>query len=326
MTLSQAASLLKKYLWLIVVVVLTAILAPIVIFTFFIKNSQAPVIPLPSPDFEPISIQTQSYDTSSLNLPKNYPAQLPVYSQGTTTGFLSSTQTIANKLGFSGEPIEGDDVDYGPGKIYANGSEALIIYDKQLSMQKPKIGQVSKGDTTVESLNKKAFDVFSSLGITLDFTKPIITYFKTIDEFLIKQEDTERASLIELKYNYQVAGYKIIAPYLQVQASFNSLGDLTQVVLAPAPNLKTLTSYPIISPTSAIEKLRRGQASLIDTLAPNDYSRLPGTIEASKIQQINLNYYLPKDTQAPAEPVWTFIGYDEKTGGEFTYVVSAIER
>ncbi len=328
-TLYQTSTLFKKYAWVLGIISLIIFFTIIILFQLTAKKSQPQTTPIQKPNLGSTNIQNSGYSFEKLNLPQNYPKELPVYTKAQNISLLDSANTIAQKLNFKTSPKELNDKNLGKGLLYSDNTQALSIYNANISYQKFPSAQSSNTNdlSSLDNLKQAALSFIANLGLASSISPDVkTTYYKTQEEFLIKVDNPQDAQFVSLDFNFQINGIDLLTNSKPpASITFNRQGQITGLIYNQLAVQEPQNNYSIISPQEATQEINKGSVSLINLLLPNTYDLQPSKLGRTDLLQAKLAYFYPKDQQI-IQPVWVFYGQTNSNGNKIdvVYAVPAI--
>ena len=329
-TLTQTSTIFKKYLWtfgIILLIVIASLIGIIISQLTDLKPKQT-YQSIEKPMLQNIPIKNSGFCLEKLTLPDNYLKQLPIYSKGKNVNFLNDASIIAQKLNFQITPKELNDKNLGKGLIYSDKTGVLSIYSHNISYQKfPSIEPVTINNLgSTDNLKLEAMKILSSLNLQANISQNFrVSYYKTVEEFLIRVENAQEAEFATLDFNLQINNIDLISSKKTASLTFNKLGQITNFIYNSLEVNNPKDNYPVISPKKAAEQISKGTASLINLNMPNTYNPAPQNLGLVDLLSTKLAYFY-SDNQDTIQPVWIFYGQTEnnREKTELIYAVPAI--
>lgn len=275
-------------------------------------------------------LQTGSFNTQNLVLPKEYPKTLNVFNKSQTKDFLLNPGSFAETLGFSEPPIELQDIKTGKKLVYSNEGKYLSVFQNGFSYSDSTIPLTQEGKfSTSANLISQTKTFLVQLNLSPNFAGEHKTkYYQPQGEFEKLTSKPEEATRMVVFLYYEINGIKIIGSNISVTAGFNKQNQLRDLGFNQFTQDDSIGSFDIISPENALQILTRTKDTLIDAETPGDFSPLPATVNKVDLSGAYLAYYHPAEGKT-LQPIWVFEGKSEIDEGKeviLTYAVPAIAR
>ncbi len=330
--LSTTANTVKKTLIWLSVVFIIILLVFLIVFRFKTtheRNVETPSEKIDPPVLASAAITTRQFNTQQLKLPQNIPESLMVYKSKENANFLDNANLLAQNLGFNEPPTETSDAIVGKKLFYDSKNIYLSIFANGFSYTNLSTELITAGqfaDST--ELASSAISFISKLGIQTNFSDDHTTgYFQNSGEFEKVVGNSQDANIIELNFNHKLSGLRVIGQNTEVFARFNKLDEMREVVFNQFNSGEKLTNYAIIEPEEALKQLIAGRGSLVNAIAPSDYSPIPKQLNSVSLQAAYLAYYKPSNPKQTIQPVWVFEGTSNVNNEDafLIYAVPAID-
>lgn len=323
--LTGISNLIKKYQWVIIPITIVILLLGLITIKFTLQNRPSKGNIINSPAIENLKINTGKFNFDNYKPPTDYPKKLPAY-HTSLENLLANSDSIASKLNFNKPPIEVRDVKLGKGRIYNGVNQSATVYQNEFSYTKYGPFKLTGSFLPPETLKNKAgvqiADIFGSASLSQNFET---SYFYFEDEFIVSQNNPDKANMVILNFHLDLSGYEVLLPGGKISATFNKDNELVQLTYKMPHIEAEIANYPLISPQKAKDLLVNGQASIIALKTQDDFSPLPQNLEQVNVKSAHLAYYLSEDFKT-VQPVWVFSGESIVNGqpAEVLYSVPAI--
>lgn len=327
-TLIKTVDFLKKYAWVFAASVAIIVLIVILTFKYLLAQKSQAKPPTPPSISVNFDTQTSAFNFDNLKPPSKAPKQLPAY-DARFVDLLEHAETAAGNLGINQKAQELNDKSFGKGMAFATDKESLTIYKDELSYSRYGQRQSEGIFKNPEDLKIIAHDFILKLGLNTDlFQNYTTSYFISPEEFMLKTDDPDKATLAVIVFQPEISGYRLILPRSEVSATFDKKNSLVGLIYK-YPNIGNPTDkYPIISLQEAKAYLATGKAPLIKIAAQDNFASPPQNLETVNIQDAYIAYYLSSEDTSVIQPIWAFEGKVQTENGEIEllYAVPAIKN
>ncbi len=330
MNLTAAASLAKKILLPLAVLLLVIFLVSLIYWQFSNKN-QAEVIPqqkIEQAELKNVKVKVDQFNVANLKKPNNLPKSIAVPQITKDQNFTDLSQQLAAKLGFTNKPLTLEDIAVGRKLVYQNESGYFSTFENGFSYNKFSKNQVSPQPKSTDDLKNESLNFLKGLGLNNQFSpQSKFIYFKTQGEFETIVKEPQNADRTAVNFFYEISGLKILNQ-VAASASFDKQNQLTGVSYYHLSLGTPTGNYPVTTFEDAVNSLQLGKGSLIEaTPTYNTDSPLPQSFKNVEVDNAYLAYYLPSKDSKILQPVWVFEGKSQTADGEvqLTYAVPAIE-
>lgn len=275
-------------------------------------------------------LQTGSFNTQNLVLPKEYPKTLNVFNKSQTKDFLLNPGSFAQTLGFTEPPIELQDIKTGEKLVYSLEGKYLSVFRNGFSYSDSSIPLTQEGKfSSPVDLISQAKTFLAQLNLSPNFASEYKTkYYQPQGEFEKLTSNPEEATRMVVFLYYEINGIRIIGNNIEITAGFNKQNQMRDLGFNQFTQGDSIGSFDIISPENALQILARTKNTLIDAETPGDFSPLPTAINKVDLSKAYLAYYNSTEGKT-LQPIWVFEGKTE-TGQKdeimLTYAIPAIAR
>lgn len=333
LNLTNTASILKKSILPIGVVLIITILVILIALQFFSRKFESKVQStgkIESPKIEKLPITTSHFNTQNLKLPPNSPQVLKTY-RPLPADFLKNSDALANKLNFNQPPAQVEDTIVGTKLNYSQESKYLSVYKNGFSYSNfsqgyPKSGQFKPP----EELKVDSISFLANMGLNAQFTENYqISYqvFNEQSEGFIETNDLKDADRIVINFIYEISGFKVVGKNITVYAVFNKQNLLTQFVYNQFLPGDEINQYPVITAQGALQDLIVGKGLLITEQGLDNLNSYPKQFNTVDLTSAYLAYYQSDKSNLLLQPIWVFEGKTASPGGDIilTYAVPAVD-